>query len=257
MTALLHLVIFLTNLALASNNQSGIQRMKRAVLRTYEDKPPKKKAVTRMLLMSMYRALRERFGPRHWWPAGSPFEVCVGAILTQNTSWKNVAKAIDSLKAAGRLDPSRIYYTGHDELAQIIKPAGYFNVKATRLRNFINHLVEKHGGDLDSFFSAPVTTLREELLSIKGIGKETADSMILYAANKPIFVVDAYTKRILYRHGLVTADADYDTMQTIFESNIPLEVDLFNDFHAQLVAAGHHYCKRIPLCDKCPLQPFL
>jgi endonuclease-3 related protein len=231
--------------------------MKQAVLRTYQDKPPKKKAVTRTLLMSTYHALRERFGSRHWWPADSTFEVCVGAILTQNTSWKNVAKAIDSLRAAGKLEPFKIYRTTHEELALIIKPAGYFNVKATRLRNFINHLVEKHGGDLDSLFSAPVITLREELLSIKGIGKETADSMILYAAHKLIFVVDAYTKRVLYRHGLVKGDADYDTMQTIFEVNIPPDVDLFNDFHAQLVAVGHQYCKRIPLCDKCPLQPFL
>ncbi len=231
--------------------------MKQAVLRTYQDRPPKKKSVTQMLLMSMYRALRESFGPRHWWPASSPFEVCVGAILTQNTSWKNVAKAIVSLKEAERLDPVKIYRTSHEELAQIIKPAGYFNVKAVRLRNFINYLVEKHGGDLDSLFSAPVATLREELLSIKGIGKETADSMILYAANKLIFVVDAYTKRILYRHGLVNENADYDTMQSIFQANLPSDVDLFNDFHAQLDAAGHYYCKRIPLCEKCPLHPFL
>ncbi len=231
--------------------------MKQVVLRTYQDKPPKKKAVTQTLLMSMYRALFEWFGPRHWWPANSPFEVCVGAILTQNTSWKNVAKAIDNLKAADRLDPIKIYRTNHEELAQLIKPAGYFNVKAIRLRNFVNQLVEKHDGDLDSLFSAPLAKLREELLSVKGIGKETADSIILYAANKPIFVVDAYTKRVLYRHGLVSENADYDTMQSMFEANSPSDVDLFNDFHAQLDAAGHFYCKRIPLCEKCPLHPFL
>ena len=231
--------------------------MKQVVLRTYQDKPPKKKAVTQPLLMTMYRALFERFGPRHWWPANSPFEVCVGAILTQNTSWKNVAKAIDSLKAADRLDPIKILRTNHEELAQLIKPAGYFNVKATRLRNFVNLLVEKHGGDLDSLFSAPLAKLREELLSVKGIGKETADSIILYAANKPIFVVDAYTKRVLYRHGLVSENADYDVMQSMLEANLPLDVDLFNDFHAQFDAAGHFYCKRIPLCEKCPLLLFL
>ena len=231
--------------------------MKQVVLRTYQDKPPKKKAVTQPLLMTMYRALFETFGPRHWWPANSPFEVCVGAILTQNTSWKNVAKAIDILKAADRLDPIKIYRTNHEELAQLIKPAGYFNVKAIRLRNFVNLLVEKHGGDLDSLFSAPLAKLREELLSVKGIGKETADSIILYAANKPIFVVDAYTKRVLYRHGLVSENADYDVMQSMLEANLPLDVDLFNDFHAQFDAAGHFYCKRIPLCEKCPLHPFL
>ncbi len=231
--------------------------MKQVVLRTYQDKPPKKQAVTQTLLMSMYRALFEWFGPRHWWPANSSFEVCVGAILTQNTSWKNVAKAIDNLKAADMLDPIKIYRTHHEELAQLIKPAGYFNVKAIRLRNFVNLLVEGHGGDLHSLFSAPLSTLREELLSVKGIGKETADSIILYAASKPSFVVDAYTKRVLYRHGLVSENADYDTIQSIFEANLLSEVALFNDFHAQLDAAGHFYCKRIPLCEKCPLHPFL
>ena len=231
--------------------------MKQVVLRTYQDKPPKKKAVTQPLLMTMYRALFETFGPRHWWPANSPFEVCVGAILTQNTSWKNVAKAIDNLKAADRLDPIKIYRTNHEELSQLVKSAGYFNVKAIRLRNFVDLLVEKYGGDLDSLFSFPLPTLREELLSVKGIGKETADSIILYAANKPTFVVDAYTKRVLYRHGLVTENADYDSMQSMLEANLPLDVDLFNDFHAQFDAAGHFYCKRMPLCEKCPLHPFL
>ncbi len=231
--------------------------MKKVVLRTYQDKPPKKRAVTGKLLMSMYRALVAQFGHRNWWPANSPFEVCVGAILTQNTSWKNVAKAIDSLNAADRLDPFKIYHTDHEELSHLIKSAGYFNVKATRLRNFVNYLVEKHGGDLNSLFSAPLAALREELLSVKGIGKETADSIILYAANKPIFVVDVYTRRVLYRHGLVRENADYDTMQRLFEANLPSEVALFNDFHAQLVAAGHHYCKRMPLCEKCPLRRFL
>jgi endonuclease III related protein len=231
--------------------------MKQVVLRTYQDKPPKQKAVTQTLLTSMYRALFECFGPRHWWPADSPFEVCVGAILTQNTAWRNVAKAIDNLKAADRLDPLKIYRTHHEELAQLVKHAGYFNVKATRLRNFVNLLVEKHGGDLDSLFSAPLPTLREELLSVNGIGKETADSIILYAANKPIFVVDAYTKRVLYRHGLVRENADYDSMQNMLEANLQSEVALFNDFHAQFDAAGHFYCKKNPLCDKCPLHPFL
>lgn len=231
--------------------------MKQVALRTYQDKPPRMKAVTQTLLMSMYRALFEWFGLRHWWPANSPFEVCVGAILTQNTSWKNVAKAIDNIKAADMLDPIKIHRTNHEELARLVKPAGYFNVKAIRLRNFVDLLVEKHGGNLDSLFYFPLATLREELLSVKGIGKETADSIILYAASKPIFVVDAYTKRVLYRHGLVSENADYDSMQSMLEANIPLDVDLFNDFHAQFDAAGHFYCKRIPLCEKCPLHPFL
>ncbi|MGB6064866.1 MAG: endonuclease III domain-containing protein [Desulfomonilaceae bacterium] len=231
--------------------------MKQIALRTYQDRPPRNKAATRTLLMRMYRALVERFGPRNWWPANSPFEVCVGAVLTQNTSWKNVAKAINNLKAADVLDPFTIYGTSHEELSELIRPAGYYNVKAVRLRNFVNHLVERHGGDLESLFSNPIAPLRAELLSIKGIGKETADSIILYAAHKPIFVVDAYTVRILYRHGLVTQNADYDTIRQLFETNLPSDVPLYNDFHAQLVAAGHHYCKKIPLCEQCPLLPFL
>ncbi len=144
-----------------------------------------------------------------------------------------------------------------DELAQLIRPAGYYNVKAARLRNLIVHIVENHQGDLDSLFSAPVASLREELLSIKGVGKETADSIILYAAGKPIFVVDAYTKRVLERHGLITEKADYDSIQRLFHSNLPLDAALFNDFHAQFVAVGHNYCKKRPLCEICPLQKLL
>ena len=148
--------------------------------------------------MDLYREMHACFGHRNWWPGDSPLEVCVGAVLTQNTSWKNVVKAIDNLKAASALDLFRIYELSHEELAELIHPAGYYNVKAIRLRNLVSHIVEKHKGDLDSLFSLPVDQLREELLSVKGVGKETADSIILYAANKPIFVVDAYTKRVLH-----------------------------------------------------------
>jgi len=217
----------------------------------------KKKISARKLLVDYYAVLQATFGHRNWWPADTPFEVCVGAVLTQNTAWKNVVKAIDNLKRASALDPFVIYRAPVDELAQLITPAGYYNVKAARLRNLIAHIVEYHLGDLDSLFSAPVAPLREELLSIKGVGKETADSIILYAAEKPIFVVDAYTKRVLERHGLIPAKADYDSVQRLFHSNLPLDVALFNDFHAQFVAVGHHYCKKRPLCEICPLQKFL
>ncbi len=207
--------------------------------------------------MDYYAALQARFGHRNWWPADTPFEVCVGAVLTQNTAWKNVVKAIDNLKHASALDPFVIYSLPVNELAQLIRPAGYYNVKAARLRNLIDQLVENHIGDLNSLFLAPVVSLREELLSIKGIGKETADSIILYAASKPIFVVDAYTKRVLERHGLITEKANYDSIQRLFHSNLPLDVALFNDFHAQFVAVGHNYCKKRPLCEICPLQLFI
>ncbi len=212
---------------------------------------------TRKLLMVYYAELHARFGHRNWWPADSPFEVCVGAILTQNTAWKNVAKAIHNLKETSVLDPCSLYSLPIDDLAQLIRPAGYYNVKAIRLRNFVVHLVENHQGDLGSLFSAPVDSLRSELLSIKGVGKETADSIILYAASKPIFVIDAYTKRVLARHRLISEKADYDTVQHLFHSNLPMDVGLFNDFHAQFVAVGHYYCKRRPLCEQCPLQRFL
>ncbi|MEW6531792.1 MAG: endonuclease III domain-containing protein [Thermodesulfobacteriota bacterium] len=207
-------------------------------------------------LMRMYQAMRAHFGHRNWWPGNSAFEVCVGAVLTQNTAWRNVAQAISNLKDAAALDPFRIYELSHDELAALIHPAGYFNVKATRLGNFVEHLILCHNGDLDALFDSPVEALRQELLSINGVGKETADSIILYAAGKLIFVVDAYTRRVLGRHGLVDDKADYDTVQALFHAHIPSDVDLYNDFHAQFVAVGHWYCKRVPLCDSCPLGPF-
>jgi endonuclease-3 related protein len=217
---------------------------------------PKVRAA-RDLLMGIYEALHAKFGHRNWWPGDSPFEVCVGAVLTQNTSWKNVAKAISNLKAASALDLNVIYSLSRHELAELIRPSGYFNVKAMRLKNFVAYVVERRHADLNSLFVKPVKTLREELLSINGIGKETADSIILYAAEKPIFVVDAYTKRVLLRHGLVSEKEDYDALQEPFHRNLPRDAGLFNDFHAQFVAVGHHYCKRIPHCEQCPLEKFL
>jgi endonuclease-3 related protein len=208
------------------------------------------------LLTELYEALRSHFGHRNWWPAQTSFEVCVGAVLTQNTAWKNVAKAIENLKAASSLDPFTIHELSHEQLATLIRPAGYFNVKAVRLKNFIAHLVERHAGDLEAFLSLPVWTLRTELLSIKGVGKETADSIILYAGHQPIFVVDAYTKRVLERHGIIRAGADYDEAQAIFQSALPRDAALYNDFHAQFVAVGHHYCKKKPRCEACPLVRF-
>lgn len=207
----------------------------------------------RNVLLLYYHLLSKRFGHRGWWPAETPFEVCVGAILTQNTSWKNVSKAIENLKNASALDPFRIYDMSEEELASLIVPAGYYNVKARRLRSFIVHLVERHGGQLSSLFNSEVGALRSELLSINGIGKETADSMILYAAGKPVFVVDSYTKRVLTRHGLIHEKATYDEIQDLFHAALAADTALFNDFHAQFVAVGHHFCKRIPQCDACPL----
>lgn len=209
------------------------------------------------LLFAYYYAMRDHFGHRNWWPGESPFEVCVGAILTQNTSWSNVAKAIQNLKTAGLLTPYKLYELSEEELAELIRPAGYYRVKARRLRNLVVYLVENHQGNLNALFGQPADRVREELLSINGVGKETADSILLYAAGLPIFVVDAYTRRILVRHGLVAEEADYDTIQEFFHDHLPLDPDLFNDFHAQFVAVGHQYCKPKPRCGGCPLSQFL
>lgn len=217
----------------------------------------RKSNATNKKLMTIYDTLLKHFGHRNWWPGETPFEVCVGAVLTQNTAWKNVAKAVANLKAAGALDPFVIHAMPLEDLSELIRPAGYYNVKARRLRNFVDHLVEDHGGDLESLFSVHVEALRDQLLGISGVGKETADSMILYAAAKPIFVVDAYTKRVLSRHGLMADNADYDEIQQFFHAHLPRDCELFNDFHAQIVAVGHHYCRSKPKCDGCPLAGLL
>ncbi|MGC8908588.1 MAG: endonuclease III domain-containing protein [Desulfomonilaceae bacterium] len=208
---------------------------------------------TGRLLLAAYEALRARFGHRKWWPADTPFEMCVGAVLTQNTAWKNVTQAIARLKAAGALDVFAIHGMSQEELAVLIKPSGYYNVKAKRLKSLVRHIVTRHKGELSAMLALPVGELRKELLAINGVGKETADSIILYAANKPIFVVDAYTKRVLARHGLLPPDSDYDAVQEFFHRRLPRDAALFNDYHAQFVAVGKHYCKTKPACEECPL----
>jgi len=205
-------------------------------------------------LMDIYHAARGRFGHQGWWPGETPLEVCVGAILTQNTNWANVEKAIANLKAAGKLSVTALHETDHAELAALIRPAGYFNVKARRLMNFIARVHETFGDDLAGFLDRSVHTLREELLAIKGVGRETADSMILYAAGQCSFVVDAYTCRILLRHGLIDPEADYEAVKDLLEGSLADDVELYNDFHAQFVAVGKHYCRPTARCDGCPLE---
>lgn len=198
-----------------------------------------------------------RFGHRQWWPGETPIEVCVGAVLTQNTSWKNVTQAIDNLKAVGALDLHVLNEMDHDVLAAIIRPSGYYNIKAKRLKSFVGHVVKRSGGDLTRFFDQRVSDLRRELLAINGVGKETADSIILYAAGKPIFVVDAYTKRVLSRHGILPMESDYDAVQELFHRHLPRDTSFFNDYHAQLVAVGHNHCRKTPVCNNCPLEGVL
>jgi endonuclease-3 related protein len=209
-------------------------------------------------MRDIFHALLDHFGPQHWWPGDSPFEIAVGAILTQNTNWQNVARAIENLKKANALEPHAIERMPLDELAELIRPAGYFRLKAKRLKNFVHWLVERFDGSMDAIAAVSLGTLREELLSINGIGPETADSILLYAACKPTFVVDAYTHRIAVRHGWIEPEAGYDDLKEYFESRLPDDVPTFNELHALLVGVGKHYCRKSEArCDDCPLKPFL
>jgi endonuclease-3 related protein len=237
--------------------------------------------------------MRARVGHQHWWPGETPFEVCVGAILTPNTAWTNVERAIANLKAAGVLEPKKLFALPEANLAELIRPAGYFNVKARRLRSFLRVLVEECGGDLNMLFAGETHTVRERLLAIHGIGPETADSLLLYAGGHHSFVIDAYTKRIFQRHGwqensgkrpAFTAfrrgraeasseggkaesgketEAGYDELKLLCESSLnqrtgAARLDDWQDYHAQLVMVGKHFCRtRLPRCDECPLKPLL
>jgi len=218
--------------------------------------------MTSETLTAMYEAMRARFGPQGWWPAlardagGRKLEICVGAVLTQNTNWKNVERALANLRADGKLSAAALYALPHERLAELIRPAGYFNIKARRLKNFIARVHEAAGDDIEAFLNRPAAALREDLLSVNGIGRETADSIILYAAEKPVFVVDAYTGRILLRHGLIAPEDDYESVQALFESSLPDDVALWNDYHAQLVAVGKTYCRPAARCEGCPLESF-
>ncbi len=206
-------------------------------------------------IKEIYAGLYDHFGPQHWWPGETPFEVMVGAVLTQNTNWVNVSRAIGNLKADNLLSFQVMADLPVDSLAEKIRPAGYYNLKARRLKNLLDFISSEYSGNLDDFFNQGRDVLREQLLSVKGVGPETADSILLYAANKPVFVVDAYTHRILYRHGLIDEDLGYDEIQSLFLDSLPEDVALFNEYHALLVRVGKDFCKKSkPLCDQCPLQ---
>jgi len=203
----------------------------------------------------IYRRLYSFFGPQHWWPAGSPFEVMVGAILTQNTNWQNAEKAIENLKKHRLLNPRKLYRLPHKRLAAFIMPAGYYNIKARRLKNFLGFLFRSYKGKIKNISLEDKDELRSGLLSVNGIGPETADSILLYALDKPVFVVDAYTKRILLRHRIIEEDADYAQVQSLFMKNLKNSVRLFNEYHALLVRLGKEFClKTRPRCAMCPLN---
>ncbi len=220
-------------------------------------------AVRTRQLRKAYNLMRARFGHQQWWPGDTPFEVCVGAVLTQNTSWTNVERAIANLKRADVLEPAKLSALNEARLAELLKPSGYFNVKARRVRSFVRVLVESHGGSLERLFAGDTDAVRERLLAINGIGPETADSMLLYAGGHPRFVVDAYTRRIFHRHGWSGAQATYEQLQTFCEGALSQtrggeRVDYWQDYHAQLVMVGKQFCRpRNPDCANCPLKTLL
>ncbi|RJQ43731.1 MAG: endonuclease III domain-containing protein [Nitrospiraceae bacterium] len=208
----------------------------------------------REILSDIYNTLFKSFGPQHWWPGETPFEVAVGAILTQNTNWGNVEKAIDNLKREKVLTAKALHEMPHEKLASLIRPAGYFNVKAKRLSEFLSFLITHYKGSMSNMIKKDTATLRHGLLNVKGIGPETADSILLYALEKPVFVIDAYTKRVLSRHKIIPEDSTYHEMQELFHNNLPMDVSLFNEYHALFVMVGKHYCKPKPRCAECPLK---
>jgi endonuclease-3 related protein len=208
-------------------------------------------------LMAVYKRLFKAFGPQHWWPGDTPFEVAVGAILTQNTNWGNVEKAIKNLKVARALTAKKINVMHVSRLAALIRPAGYFNVKTKRLKAFIEFFMDNYNGRMTKMKREEGHALREKLLGINGIGPETADSILLYALDKPIFVIDAYTKRVLSRHNIMDHDRSYEEFQRLFHFSLKKDLELFNEYHALFVALGKTYCKPRPLCERCPLNNLL
>lgn len=209
-------------------------------------------------LSAIYRTLYRAYGPQHWWPGDTPFEVIVGAVLTQNTAWANVERAIANLRRERLLEPERLFRVPLRKLAVLIRPSGFFNIKAGRLKNLFEFITARYSGSLVTMFAADPETLRQNLLEVNGIGPETADSILLYAGQKPFFVVDAYTKRVLIRHGIIARDAGYQTVQELFMDNLPRDSRLFNEYHALIVRVCKDHCKKtVPRCEACPLKKFL
>jgi endonuclease-3 related protein len=205
-------------------------------------------------LRRIYHRLRRRFGPAGWWPGEDPFEVCVGAILTQNTSWSNVERALDNLRRRGRLSFEGLKTLPLSRLAPMIRSSGYFNVKARRLKAFVGFLGQEYGGRVEAMATEEPMALRAKLLGVDGIGRETADSIVLYAAGLPLFVVDAYTRRLFGRLGLLDGTETYDDVQAFFMTRLPPDAALYNDYHAQIVLLGKDICRPRPRCERCPLH---
>jgi endonuclease III related protein len=208
-------------------------------------------------LHDIYTRLTAHYGPQHLWAAETPLEVLIGAVLAQNTSWKNVERVLDNLREAGLLDAQRLYDLPSEELEELIRLAGHFRLKAGRLRNLLALLIEQYDGSLERMFATNLETLRGELLAINGIGPETADSILLYAGNLPSFVIDTATQRVLKRHGCIDFSADYHQIKDHLESSFEADAPLYNEFHALFGRVGDEYCRKTPKCDTCPLADLL
>ena len=205
------------------------------------------------LIRGIHDRLLTALGPQHWWPAESPTEVVIGAILTQNTAWANVVRAIENLRQVGALDWSVLRNLGENELADLIRPSGTYRVKARRLKSFVGCLWDDHGGSLDHLLGGDLNEARQRLLAIAGVGPETADAILLYAGGRPTFVVDAYTRRILRRHYLIEGDESYEAIRTLFHKSLPADATMLNEYHALLVELGKRHCRTRAQCDGCPL----
>ncbi|MFH1415073.1 MAG: endonuclease III domain-containing protein [Elusimicrobiota bacterium] len=209
---------------------------------------------SKRVLLAVFDRLLKSYGPRKWWPAKTRFEVIAGAILTQNVTWKNAKQSIEALQSAGLLNHAAILKARHDTIAAKIKSSRYYNQKTLKLKNFCSYLVDSYNGSLNKLFSQDLDKLRHELLSIKGIGKETADSILLYAGKKLSFVSDSYTKRFLTRYGIIDETAQYDDIRDFFMTNLPGDLYLYNEYHALIVHHGYLTCKSKPGCSSCPIQ---
>jgi len=210
------------------------------------------------ILNDVYRRLIDGLGPQHWWPGKTPFEVMVGAVLVQNTSWQNVRRAIGTLRDSDLLEPHALYAVPEAELQELIRPVGYFRIKAKRLRSLLKFFIERYDGSIEAMFRTSLSELREQLLGVHGIGPETADSILLYAGGLPSFVVDAYTYRIFSRHGWISFDDGYEQIQEYFQNGLPDDAAMYNEYHALLVRLGKDYCRKTgPKCAVCPLRELL
>lgn len=213
--------------------------------------------VLRQRLETFYRRMSAHYGPTHWWPGETAFEIAIGAILTQNTAWTNVEKAIVNLKQEGLLEPRAMAECSIEQLEMALRPSGYFRQKARRVRLFCEHLNTRYGGSMRRMARRPLDELRPELLSLNGIGPETADDILLYACDKPVFVVDAYTRRIFSRHALVPPEMGYEALRAFFEQHLEDDLHLFKEYHGLIVWTGKDFCRKQPRCAECPLAALL